>query len=371
MIRNIGSCPLHSESGRGGLDAVSQETAKKPDCKELKGAIMAHNLEIKNGQASMFYVGQPPWHHLGTQLERPAIAKEAIEAAKLNWQVTKAPLYVHINGSPTQVHNKYGVVRKDLCDTKAPPILGIVGEQYTPLQNSEAFDFFDPIVGKDAAVYHTAGVLGHGERIWILAKLPADIRVIGDDIVNKYLLLSNSHDGLSAVQVKFTPIRVVCQNTLTMALSQGPTIRIVHTKDMKQRLKQAEQLLGIVHTHYRDIEADFAAMTRVQVDGERLKEYLSQVFPDPKDPDNQKALKRLRDDRSLAEYFFDRGKGTDIKGVRGTLWAAYNGVAELIDHRVVGFSETRRLGSIWFGDGYLTKARAYKVAKEKMRAWQN
>ena len=332
---------------------------------------MSHELEIRNGEASMFYTGETPWHGLGIKLDRPATAKEAMAAAKLDWEVTKLPLYVHGSAEPTKVYNKYGVVRKDLCDDKDCRVLGVVGSQYTPLQNKEAFEFFDPIVRKDAAVYHTAGVLGQGQRVWILAKLPSDIRVIGDDIVNKFLLLSNSHDGNSAVQVKFTPIRVVCSNTLTMALSQGPMIRIAHTKDMKERLRQAERLLGIVHDYYNDIEKDFTAMTRVRMNNERLGGYLKLVFPEPKDPDNQKAFRRIQDNRLLAEHFFDQGKGTEIKGVRGTLWAAYNGVTELIDHRRFGFSDSRRLSSVWFGDGYLTKAKAFRFAKEKMQIWTN
>jgi Domain of unknown function (DUF932) len=101
-------------------------------------------------------------------------------------------------------------------------------------------------------VYHTAGALGNGERVWILAKLPDDIRVIGDDIANKYLLLSNRHDGYSAVQIKFTPIRVACQNTLTMALSQGPTLRVPHTKDVHQRLRIAANMLNTIKVRYND-----------------------------------------------------------------------------------------------------------------------
>lgn len=332
---------------------------------------MSHDLEIKNGQASMFYTGDAPWHGLGTKLDGPATAKEAMEAADLDWDVVKTPLFIDTAGHRSKVYNKYGITRKDTLGSGDCRVLGVVGNQYTPLQNKDAFEFFDPIVGKDAAVYHTAGVLGQGQRVWILAKLPSEIRVVGDDIVNKFLLLSNSHDGKSAVQVKFTPIRVVCSNTLTMALSQSPTIRLAHTKVLKQQLKQSERLLGIVHTYYGDIERDFSAMTRVRMNRERLASYLRQIFPDPKDAENERAIGRVRDNRAWAEYFFDRGKGTEIKGVGGTLWAAYNGVTELIDHRRFGTSVNRRLNSAWFGDGYLTKARAFRVATEEMRKWTN
>ncbi len=180
---------------------------------------MSHNLMIQNGEASMMYVGGVPWHGLGTALDKPATAEEAIQAARLDWQVKKLPLYASDGDNSLlrlPVPDKYAVARENSLD-----VLGVVGSSYTPVQNREAFAFFDPIVGKQAAIYHTAGALGKGERVWILAKLPDSIRVVGDDITDKFLLLTNSHDGTSSLQVKFTPVRVVCQNTLSLAINQG------------------------------------------------------------------------------------------------------------------------------------------------------
>jgi len=233
------------------------------------------------------------------------------------------------------------------------PAFGIVSQSFRPLQNREAFFFFDPIVGKDTAVYHTAGALGQGERIWILAKLPDQIRVIGDDITDKYLLLSNSHDGHGAVQIKFTPIRVVCNNTLTLALSRGPTLRVAHTRDMHERLKQADRLLGIIHRRYDGLAETFQTMTRIQMGNGRLEGYFGRVFPDPEDPEDEKALRKATRARLCAEHFFLNGAGNDMPGVQGTLWAAYNGVTEYVDHRQMKTSKDGRLNSIWFGEGYL------------------
>lgn len=332
---------------------------------------MAHNLEIRNGEASMFYVDEPPWHGLGRQLSKPATAKEAIVAANLDWEVMKVPLYAESGNGRICLEDRFGIVRKDLPPGQDCKVLGIVGSQYTPLQNVEAFTFFDPIVGEAAAIYHTAGVLGGGERIWILAKLPDHIRVVGDDIVDKYLLLSNSHDGTSSVQVKFTPIRVVCENTLTMALSEGRTVRVAHTRHLHYRLRRAERLLGIVHARFNDIEEAFTAMAKVQMGNGRLREYLKLVYSDPKDPEDEKARKRVHVSRARAEYFFANGKGNGQDRVKGTLWAAYNGIAELVDHQQTQQDDERRLDSIWFGNGYMTKARAFSIAQEKIVAWQN
>ncbi|MBP6965491.1 MAG: DUF932 domain-containing protein [Armatimonadetes bacterium] len=333
---------------------------------------MAHDIWIENGSASMMYYGDPPWHGLGTELHEPATAREAIEAARLDYQVLKKPVFARDEGdvhtSPLQT-KLFALVPSDRWGKNDCPVYGIVSDQYAPLQNGEAFEFFDPIVGAEAAIYHTAGALGKGERVWILAKLPSNIRVVGDDIVDKYLLLSNSHDGKNSVQVKFTPIRVVCQNTLTMALSEGPTIKVAHTRDLHQRLDQARQMLGLVNTRYGEIEAAFRQMVRVQMNGDRLDDYLRFVFPDPADPLNERAAERVQNNRQWSEYLFDQGKGNAAPGVKGTLWAAYNGVTEYIDYGPTYGGHTRRLGSCWFGNGYLTKARAFRVAEAKLDTW--
>lgn len=268
------------------------------------------------------------------------------------------------------------MVRGDDWSNKKATVLGIVRGAYTPLQNREAFSFFDPIVGDKAAIYHTAGALGNGERVWVLAKLPGDIRVIGEDITEKYLLLSNSHDGNSAVQIKFTPIRVVCQNTLTMALSQGPTLRVPHTRDVHERLKIAVNMLNAIKGRYGALEGAFKGMTTVQVDENRLQRYLLQVFPDPRrraDEDRyQRALEQARMDRAGVEYMFTEGRGNKQKGVAGTLWAAYNGVIEYVDYRKYAkATDDRQVETIWFGDGYSAKARAFTAAEHLLSVGTN
>jgi len=331
---------------------------------------MAHELwiETASGAASMFYVGQTPWHGLGKALDSPATAAEAIKASNLGWNVWKEQLYVKQGDKHIQVNNRFAIMRPKQGNESDDVALGIVGKEYVPLQNSEAFAFFDHIVGRNEAIYHTAGALGKGERIWVLAKLPDSIQVVGDDISDKYLLLSNSHDGTSSVQIKFTPIRVVCNNTLTMALSQGDTIRIPHNRDMDTLLKQSERTLGVINRRFNDIEKVFKAMAGQQINKEQLETYLAKVFPFPKDSQDENGQKRASDNRSLAEYLFDQGTGNRQHGVAGTLWAAYNGVTELIDHRITKQTRENKLNSIWFGDGYLIKARAYRLAEGLLKA---
>jgi len=338
---------------------------------------MAHNLCTQGGKVHMMYVEQAPWHGLGTRLDKPATAAEAIGAAHLDWRVSKKPLYL-IDGPNREflVPDRFAVVREDRMDEcfdpARQPVLGVVSDAYTPLQNAEAFEFFDAIVGQDAAIYHTAGALGNGERVWVLAKLPSNMRVVGDDIVDKYLLLVNSHDGSTSVQIRFTPIRVVCQNTLMLALQAGPRLRVPHTRDLMRRLQDAQRSLGLIHATFDQMERTFKAMQRVQVSTRRLHDYLSSVFPEPAAPADQRVFERVRRDRELCRHLFAEGAGSRMPGVRGTLWAAYNGVTELVDHAgSPRLTDQRRLQSAWFGQGYLTKARAYQVANEKARLWAN
>lgn len=251
------------------------------------------------------------------------------------------------------------------------PILGIVGTAYEPLQNEEAFAFFDPVIQTDHATYETAGALGQGERVWVLTKMSGQLAIAGDDRADKYLLLSNSHDGSSSVQVKFTPIRVVCQNTLTMALRRGPTLSIHHRRDMRRRLRDAQETLGLIEKQFSGIEAAFQNMARVQMAGRRLEQYLERVLPMPRDPEDRAGGARVAAQRTRAADLFETGFGNRVLGVRGTLWAAYNGVTQMVDHPVNTARTTDWLESIWFGPGYGTKARAMTVAEDVMREWRN
>jgi len=328
---------------------------------------MAHNLTIENNKTSMMYYGEIPWHGLGTRLQKPATSEEAIVAAGLNWEVVKKPVYVKLD-KRFQVKDTFAMVRKDKWQKNECDILGVVGKNYTPVQNKDAFNFFDSIVGDKKAIYHTAGSLSDGKIIWILAKLPGYIRVVGNDISEKYLLLSNSHDGTSMVQIKFTPIRVVCQNTLTIAMNKGETLKVKHSRDVKDKLKQASELLGIVNDKYDTIERSFKNMAKVLLNEKRLNEYVKTIFPDPVD---ELQYATVDNNREMVRELFEQGLGNNLPGVAGTLWAGYNAVTELIDHKITKQNKDMRTKSIWFGNGYNVKQKAFDVANQKMKIWLN
>jgi len=329
---------------------------------------MAHELLIKNGNAAMMYFGETPWHHLGKKLDKPATSAEAIKAAQLDWEVSKATLYLKSGARYRAAKGNFAVVR---TDEREPTPLGIVGSSYRPLQNREAFVWFDEIVGQGAAIYHTAGALGNGERAWILAKLPGEIRVKGDDVSEKFLLLSNSHDGESSVQLKFTPIRVVCKNTLTMALNSGRAVKISHNSSLARRMEEAKKNLGIITNRFQKIENDFQRLAEIQMTGNRLAGYLGEVFPMPADETDEPAIKRVELARQDSQALFHTGRGNSAANIRGTLWAAYNGITEFIDYGRTRRNPSQRLENIWFGGGYLTKARAFKIAITKAGEWSN
>jgi len=332
---------------------------------------MAHDICTRDGKVHMMYVGEVPWHGLGKPLGQPATSAEAIKAANLDWRVKKIELYAAEFGRRMVVEGTYGLVRDDLWRNEDAdcPIFGLVSEAYTPVQNREAFAFFDSIVGEGAAVYHTAGALGDGERVWMLAKLPGHIQVIGEDVTDKYLLFTNDHRGEGAVRMKFTPVRVVCQNTLAMALKDGATVRIMHHRNVKEKLEAAKELLGLIDTRYTEIGESFRAMLRVPVNAKLLGQYLALVFPEPKD-DREASRKRVMDARALPAHLFSEGQGNQSSGVAGTLWAAFNGVTELIDHQVPrnawgAKANERRMVYAPLGGGASIKTRAYELALAK------
>ena len=320
---------------------------------------MPANLATTNGKAAMMYTGEVPWHSLGTRLNAPATAEEAIEASGLNYQVSIRPLLT-IDG--TDVPQRKGVIRADTGD-----VLGVVGNSYVPVQNHQAFGFLDAVVADGGLRYHTAGALGKGERLWLLAKLPDRIRVAGsEDLVDKFLLLSNTHDGSTALRVYFTPIRVVCQNTLNMAerSGAGQGIAIMHKGDLHTKIREAQRVLGLASRFYDSAETKINALASHSPTVAQLQGFFQSLYPDPEEGDNTRA----KNIRETLTNLFDTGIGHDMPGIKGTTWAAYNAVTEWVDHRRSTRARnpaaraSRRLESSWFGSGAKLKARAWDLA---------
>lgn len=311
---------------------------------------------------SMFYTGGKPWHKLGKELPNAATSAEAIEAAGLNWTVSKHPLITTVKGEFIKVPNKFAIVRDD-----NHVVLGTVGPVYTPLQNKPAFSFFDAVVGEKAAMYHTAGALGDGERVWILAKLPGYIQTTKDDVTEKFLLLTNSHDGTGAVQIFFTPIRVVCQNTLNIAVASAENkTKLRHTMTLGSRVEDVRRQLGILNNRFTMFEELSKRMAGTPMTYAGFKDYVKGTGVLPKDANLDKTLGSTRAANIMDEVsrLFERGRGNDLPGVKGTVWAGFNAVTEYVDY----FRSTRgdegenRAKSLLFGSGAILKQSAWDKA---------
>lgn len=320
---------------------------------------MAHNLATTEGKPAMMYAGETPWHRLGTSLANPATAAEAISAAGLNYEVKLASMTT-VDG--IGIGQRKAVVRDD-----SRQVLGVVGNSYVPIQNAEAFEFLDSVVADGELRYHTAGALGKGERIWLLAKLPGHLRVAGtDDVSEKYLLLSNSHDGSSALRVFFTPIRVVCANTLSIAHrgGQGQGVSILHKGDLGAKVREAQKLLGLAARFYDDVQLQIDQLVDYYPTREQLSRYFRMLYPDTSTVESRKT----ENIRQNLERLFEEGRGQGEYPIRGTAWAALNAVTEYVDHhrptraRSEAERDSRRLQSQWFGSGARLKARAWDLA---------
>lgn len=331
---------------------------------------MAHNLNIENGKVAMMWVGQVPWHGLGTHLKEPPTAEDAIKAANLDWEVGLKPLYCgdgeHFYEYPL---NRKAIVRLDKWGQPDCVPFGMVGNEYQVLQNQDAFSFFDPILATGMVTLETAGALGAGERVWVMARLKDDVDIAKDDAIQRYILLTTGHDGRTAVQIRFTPVRVVCQNTLTMSLATGSDFaKAYHVPGMKGLLQDAQLGIEAILTSFKELEANFRRMVGCKLDKQLLEKYLDGVFPDPprrkneNDSSFQRQLARVEQIRTHAKQLFDNGKGNTAPPVKGTLWAAYNGIIEMLDHKSPYKDRYHRLESVWFGDAQQTKQAAYNVA---------
>lgn len=325
---------------------------------------MGHFIDQTTGRASAFFADKPAWHGLGTVVEGAQTSAAAIELAGLNWQVSKQAIFYNkplaTGGFElVPVADQFAMVRQDTGAS-----LGVVGNFYRPFQNVEAFDFMDSIVGDGLARFESAGALKEGRRVWLLARMPQTLQIKGDDIVHPYILLTSSHDGTSGVRILPTTVRVVCWNTLSLALrtaaATGEGMSIVHTASLDQRIDQVRCMLGLVNDRMAEFNQTAEKMANKLLSPDQLATYFAGLVA-------KRAEKQAKE--LLGDFHTNlHNHRNTISGIGGTVWAAYNAASEWADHqmRVTGKTSAEkldnRLTSIWFGPAARFKAQAWEGA---------
>lgn len=331
---------------------------------------MAHNLNFneQTGKHAFFSVKEKAWHGLGQIVSDYLTSAEAICFAGLNYRVEKRKLFTLDNGhrlhnadepsASLEVPKYFATIR---TDTEA--VLGVVGRDYEIIQNTDAFSFFDAIVGGDGIQYETAGALGKGERIFITAKLPGYIKVAAKDLIEKYLFLTTSHDGAGSITAAFTPVRIVCNNTLNAALKNcSNVIKIRHTVGAKERLEEAHKVLGISNELSQQLEGIFNQWAKVRITDTEVHILIQSALTPNKD-----VLRHLQEGRNeelsarfsnlcdaVCEYNqTSHTQQTDT--TKGTVFGAYNAITGYFQNVKNYKDDEAKLRSVLYGGTAQTK----------------
>lgn len=275
---------------------------------------MAANVE------TMFSVRERPWHGLGTVVESAPSSKEALELAGLDWQVHQKDISVlwgrTIPGYKANVRDTDGVV------------LGVVTDKYRVVQNEDAFAFTDELLG-EGVKYETAGSLNGGRKVWILARLPREY-VISGERISPYLVFSNTHDGSGAIRVAITPIRVVCNNTLNLALARAErSFSMIHTGNINEKFEEAKKTLFMADTYMEELGKEFERLRSIKVSDAQVEEYVNMLIPLDEDATATqiKNARTLRND-ILTRYF----DAPDLKVLGKNAYRFVNAASDFATH---------------------------------------
>ncbi len=302
---------------------------------------------------TMFSVREKPWHGLGTIVEEAPTSADALKLAGLDWEVVQEPVYI---GYRELVKGYKANVRS--TDRK---VLGVVSERYKVVQNVEAFSFTDELLGKGVR-YETAGSLQEGRKVWLLARLPREYIISGERI-SPYLVFSNTHDGSGSVKVAVTPVRVVCNNTLNLALDTASrSFSMMHTGNIQGKIQEAKETLFMAERYMDCLGVEFEQLRRQKVTDAQVKEYVEQLLPMEKEatPIQSKNIIRLRQD--LMRRYYD---APDLKKVGNNAYRFVNAVSDFATHadplrRTANYSENLFGRTI---DGNPLIDKAYQLVK--------
>lgn len=295
-----------------------------------------------------------PWAGIGKQVDEAETVTDAMQKAGLDWTVSKEPMFLADGREVTQK----AVVRSDTKD-----VLGYVTPKWTPYQNADAFNWFEPFVESGEVQFSTAGAFKQGRITWILAQLNRDnSEIAAGDEVAKYLLLSNSHDGKLAVRVGFTPIRIVCTNTLHAAhrSAQSRLLRVNHGSNVKQNVDDIREIISMANQDFEATAEQYRYLASRQIKSSDLEQYVKIVLG-KENVDKDDLSTRAKNQMAMITKLFEEGKGNDNPAVAGSWWAAYNGVTEYLSY-VKGNNNDNRMSSLWFGTGANTNKLAFEAA---------
>lgn len=275
---------------------------------------MAANVE------TMFYTRQKPWHGLGTKVEEAPTSSDALRLAGLDWQVIQEPIY-------TDTGERISGYKANVRDSDRK-VLGVVTDRYKIIQNQEAFAFTDSLLGEGVR-YETAGALQEGKKVWLLARLPREYIISGERI-SPYLVFSNTHDGSGAVKVALTPIRVVCNNTLNLALNTASrSWSMIHTGDIKNKVWEAKNTLFMAEEYMEELGKEFENLRKRKLSDQQVKEYIELLLPMEKNATamQSKNILKLRND--MRSRYYD---APDLKEVGNNAYRFINAVSDFATH---------------------------------------
>lgn len=305
-----------------------------------------------------------PWHREGNGVERLQTAAEMIVASGLDWEVAQAPITTTFDGAFVAIPDKVANVRQS-----DGSVLGVVGRQYQVIQNRDAFTFADSLVDSGEAKYETAGSLRGGRVTFLSMELDhLDLRLAGDDdndnSIKTYLLLSNAHDGSRALEADITKVRVVCANTLNIAIKGARRrFKVRHSGSTEGKLLAAREALGIAFNYDKAFEeAAERLLNKRLVDEQVLEIFQKYVWP----IDLEMASEGRLETHPATLAFEDYMKSENLDPIRGTAWGALNAVAEFVDHEVeyrgrFDTAEDVRTNSILWGTGQAKKQAAFEA----------
>lgn len=311
---------------------------------------MSHMIEEINGVAQMAYAGDVPWHGLGKKVPADLTPDQMLNAAGLNWTVEKTPTFAIINDEHVST-GQSALVRSS--DSK---ILDVVSNDWNPVQNLEAFEFFNDFIAAGDMQMNTAGSLRNGQIVWALAKVNESFELFGGDRIDSYLLFSNFHKYGFSTDVRFTPIRVVCNNTLTLSLSSAVErmVKINHRAQFNG--DNVKMMLGITSDKLLQYKEMASYLGEKMYKRETLVEYFQRVFPVANSSE-----KELSRNASRALSVAESQPGAEY--AEGSWWSAFNAVTYMTDH-LVGRSTDTRLSSAWYGQNKTLKTKALELAVE-------